>query len=165
MKETFSLRDIVMSLEKQAAFHREQMVQHAEKEAYHRGLRTTHETELGIITSRLEAFRAATAAAMEIAGREAPQSAVAEAVDYGSASNPKLTNMVRTVLEEMGPHEPFGPIGVHAEVDRRFGSGLRSRIGVRQIADILRRLARTGAIHRLRTGIPHHESRYVRRRP
>ena len=165
MKEPFSIRDIVTSLEKQAAFHREQMAQHAKKEAFHRELRSTHETELGIITSRLEAFRAATAAAVEIAGREAPQSAVAETVDYGSASNPKLTNMVRTVLDEMGPHEPFGPIGVHAEVDRRFGSGLRSRIQVRQIADILRRLARTGAIHRLRTGIPHHESRYVRRRP
>ena len=48
--------------------------------------------------------------------------------------------LVRTVLAEMGPHEPFGPIGVHAEVDRRFGSGLRSRIEVRQIGDILRRL-------------------------
>jgi hypothetical protein len=165
MKEPFSIRDIVVSLEKQAAFHREQMAQHAEKEAFHRKQRSTHETELGIITSRLEAFRAATAAAAEIAGREAPKSAVAEEVDYGSASNPKLTNMVRTVLEEMEPHEPFGPIGVHAEVDRRFGSGLRSRIKVRQIGDILRRLARTGAIHRLRTGFPHHESRYVRRRP
>jgi hypothetical protein len=165
MKGPFSIRDIVMSLEKQAAFHREQMAQHAEKEAFHRELRSSHETELEIITSRLEGFRAATAAAVEIAGREAPQSAVADVVDYGSASNPKLTNMVRTVLDEMGPHEPFGPSGVHAEVDRRFGSGLRSRIEVRQIADILRRLARTGSIHRLRTGIPHHESHYVRRQP
>jgi hypothetical protein len=165
MKEQLSIRDIVVSLEKQAAFHREQMALHAEKEAFHRGLRSTHETELGIITSRLEGFRAATAAAVEIAGREVPQSAVEEVVDYGSASNPKLTNMVRTVLDGMGPHEPFGPIGVHAEVDRRFGSGLRSPVDVRQIGDVLRRLARTGSIHRLRTGIPHHESRYVRRRP
>jgi hypothetical protein len=165
MKEPFSIRDIVMSLEKQAAFHREQMAQHAEKEAFHRELRSTHETELGIITGRLDAFRAATAAAAEIAGREVPPSAAAAAVDYGSAASPKLTNMVRAVLDEMGPHEPFGPLGVHAEVSRRFGSGLRSRIEVRQIADILRRLGRTGAIHRLRTGIPHHESRYVRRRP
>lgn len=165
MSEPLSYRDIVMSLEKQATFHRNQMAQHAEKETFHRERRSTHETELGIITSRLESFRAATAAAVEIAGREVPQSAVEKVVDYGSASNPRLTNMVRTVLDGMAPHEPFGPIGVHAEVDRRFGSGLRSRIDVRQIGDILRRLARTGSIHRLRTGIPHHESRYVRRRP
>jgi len=164
MAERLSYRDIVLSLEKQAAFHREQMAHHADKETFHRERRSTHETELGIITSRLESYRAATAAALEIAGREVPQSSVEETVDYGSASNPRLTNMVRTVLAEMGPHEPFGPTVVHAEVDRRFGSGLRSPIDLRQIGDILRRLARTGSIHRLQTGIPHHESRYVRRR-
>jgi hypothetical protein len=34
MKEPFSIRDIVMSLQKLAAFHREQRAQHAEKEAF-----------------------------------------------------------------------------------------------------------------------------------
>jgi hypothetical protein len=51
-KEPFSILDIGMSLRKQAAFHREQRAQHAEKEAFHRELRGTHESELGIITSK-----------------------------------------------------------------------------------------------------------------
>jgi hypothetical protein len=163
MKGQLSIQEVVVSLKKQAAFHRERMAEHAEKEAFHREFRSMHETELGTITSRLEGFLTAAAAAVEISGREAPQSAAEEEVDYGSASNPKLTKMVRAVLEGIGPYEPFGPNGVFAEVDRRFGSGLRSRLDLRQISDILRRLHRTGSIYRLRTGIPHHESRYVQR--
>lgn len=69
--------------------------------------------------------------------------------------------MVRAVLEGIGAQEPFGPNRILAEVDRRFGSGLRSQPTLRQISDILRRLGRTGSIYLLRNGIPHHESRYV----
>jgi len=165
MKGSLSIEEVVASLKKQAAFHRERMKVHAEKEAFYRDLRTTHEKELGLITSRLEGFLTAASAAVEITGREVPESASAaeEKVDYGSASRPKLTKMVRAVLEDIGAHEPFGPNGVLDEVDRRFGDGLRSHPTLRQISDILRRLHRTGSIYRLRTGIPHHESRYVQR--
>lgn len=164
MRQRWSVEEIVESLEGQAAFHRGLAADHAEKEAFHREQRSVHEAELATITSRLEGFRTAAAAAVEIAGRSARGVVKAEE-DFGSASSPKLTRMVLTVLADLGAQEPFGPNGVLAEVERRFGSRLRKRPDLRQISGILRRLNRLGRIHRLRSGRPYHESRYVREAP
>lgn len=164
MRQRWSVEEIVASLEQQAAFHRERVAEHAEKETFHREQRSLHETELAAITSRLEGFQAAAAAALEIAGRTV-HAAVDPEEDFGSASNPKLTRMVWTVLDNLGAQEPFGPNGVLAEVEQRFGSRLRTRPDLRQISGILRRLHRLGRIHRLRSGRPYHESRYVREAP
>jgi hypothetical protein len=69
----------------------------------------------------------------------------------------------RIVLDEI--QEPFGPKGVLPEVVGRFGDNLRTQPDRRQISSILHRLHRTGRIHRLRSGRPFHESRYVREGP
>jgi hypothetical protein len=164
MKQRWDIQEIVATLEEQAEVHREREAHHAELGALHEELRSRHAAELGAITKRLEVFQAAAAEAVELAGRKRSGSAAVEE-DFGPPSNPKLTRMVKSVLAEIGPHEPFGPNGVLAEIESRFGDKIRTRLDLRQISDILRRLKRTGHIHRLRAGRPHHESRYTRQRP
>jgi hypothetical protein len=170
MRGRWSVDEIVKSLEARAAFHRQRQSYHAGHEALHQKERLRHTAELDAITERLEAFRAAAAAAIEVAaqmpeGTARPEQPTIADQDFGSASNPRLTRMVRNVLADLGSQEPFGPQGVLEAVQRRFGEGLRTRPEPRQISGILHRLARTGEIHRLRGGRPHHESRYVREKP
>jgi hypothetical protein len=164
MKERWSVQEIVASLEAQAAFHRERQAHHAEQEALHQERRSHHTAELDAISRRLQAFQTAAAEAVQLAGRPA-KTVEPETEDFGPASNPKLTRMVRKILDDLGPQEPFGPNGVTAELHRRFGPVLRTLPDLRQISDILRRLSRAGHIHRLRGGRPHHESRYTREAP
>jgi hypothetical protein len=167
MKKRWSVQEIVASLEEQVAFHRERESFHAGQETLHQEKRREHAAEVEELTRRLSEFQAASAAAVELAGRQPPRAAagVAETEDFGPASNPKLTRIVQSVLDDLGAQEPFGPNGVLAEVTRRFGDRLRKRPDLRQISDILRRLQRLGRIHRLRGGRPHHESRYVKEAP
>jgi len=168
MKQRWSVQEIVASLEEQAAFHRDREAFHASQEVLHQEKRREHATELAELTRRLTEFQAVSTAAVELAGRNPQRAAVPAAEqqeDFGSASNPKLTLMVRSVLDELGAQEPFGPNGVLDEVTRRFGNRLRKKPDLRQVSDILRRLERSGRIHRLRGGRPHHESRYVREAP
>ena len=167
MSQRWSIQEIVASLETQAAFHRERQAHHAEQEALHRDKKDHHTAELDGVSRRLEAFRAAAAEAVELAGRvpEGAAAAAEPAEDFGPASNPKLTRIVWKILDGLGGQEPFGPKGVLDEVSRRFGSSLRTLPDIRQISSILHRLQRTGRIHRLRRGRPFHESRYVREAP
>jgi len=170
MSRRWSVDEIVASLETQAAFHRERQAFHAGHEALHQKERLLHTAELDAITERLEAFRAASAAAVEMAARtpaglaRTDQPSIADQ-DFGAASNPRLTKMVRHALADLGGQQPFGPQGVLAAVQRDFGERLRTQPDLRQISGILHRLCRTGEIHRLRRGRPHHESRYVKERP
>jgi hypothetical protein len=167
MKQRWSVQEIVASLEDQAAFHREREAFHAGQEALHQEKRREHAEELAELTRRLNEFQAASAAAAELAGRSPVHAAAvaAEVEDFGPASNPKLTRMVQNVLDDLGAQEPFGPNGVLDEIVRRFGDRLRKRPDLRQVSDVLRRMQRLGRIHRLRSGKPHHESRYVRETP
>jgi hypothetical protein len=163
----WSIDEIVTSLEAQAAFHRERQAFHAGHEALHQKERLRHTAELDAITERLESFRAASAAAVEVAARapagmvRTDRPSIADQ-DFGAASNPRLTRMVRHVLADLGGQEPFGPLKVLVAVQRGFGGRLRTQPDLRQISGILHRLCRTGEIQRLRRGRPHHESRYVK---
>jgi hypothetical protein len=165
MKKRWSVQEVVASLEEQVAFHREREGFHADQEAMHQEKRREHAAELAELARRLAEFQAASTAAVELAGRMPPRAAPAETQDFGPASNPKLTRIVQSVLDDLGPQEPFGPNGVLAEVLRRFGDRLRKQPGIRQISDVLRRQQRLGRIHRLRGGKPYHESRYVKEAP
>src|SRR4028118_1436892 len=70
MSRILSVPEIIASLEKQVAAHREQEARHAEREAFHREQRETHASELEALTRRLDEFRAAAAAAMDLALRD-----------------------------------------------------------------------------------------------
>ena len=170
MRRRWSIDEIVVSLEAQAAFHRERQTFHAGHEALHQKERLHHTAELETLTARLESFRAASAAAVEMAARTPtgtplPDQPPVEDQDFGAASNPRLTRMVRHVLAGLGDGESFGPQGVLTAVQSGFGDNLRTQPDLRQISGILHRMCRTGEIHRLRRGRPHHESRYVKARP
>jgi len=167
MSRRWSIEEIMASLEKQAAFHREKQAFHAGHEAVHQKARLLHTAELDAITQKLESFRASSAAAIEMAARTAAAPAAQPAVedqDFGAASNPRLTQMVRHVLADLGGREPFGPLKVLVAVKHAFGEKLRTQPEPRQISGILHRMCSTGEIHRLRRGRPHHESRYVKER-
>lgn len=167
MKTNRSIGEVLTSLEAQAAFHREREAFHAGHEALHREQRSAHAAELAEINRRLDAFRTAAAEALDFADRRVaaatPQSLKEE--DLGSASRPKLTRMVELVIADKGAAERFGPVGLSAEVNQRFGERLRDPVKAGEVSSVLHRLERKGRIHLLRRGRPHWEALYVREAP
>lgn len=160
-----SVSEIIASLEEQLALHREQEGAHAEREAFHRGQRETHAAEIEALTRRLDEFRAASAAALDLALR-APSSSPAPVApvkeeDYGPASRPKVVKMVRRILTDLGPNRGVGASWIAFEINRRFGDRLRKEVSMSQVSTILRRLRQKGVIRLQTDGRPHHEARYV----
>jgi len=167
MKTNRSIGEVVASLEAQASFHREQEAFHAEHEAIHREHRTAHAAELAEILRRLEAFRSAAAEAVDFADREGtvPSLPSREEDDVGTPSRPKVHAMLEKVIAEKGADEPFGPLGLTGEVNRRFGQRLRRPVKAGQVSTALRRLERKGIVRLVRKGKPHSEALYVRQAP
>lgn len=157
----WAVQEIIASLEKQAAVHREHEARHAEREAFHREQRLSHATELEAITRRLDDFRAAAAAAMDLAGRDPAAPAAAAVEDIGPASRPHLTRLVRRVLQDLAPGHHVGPKWITYEVNRQFGSRLRKLVSIRQVSAVLRRMHKQGKLKLQRSGKPHHEARYA----
>ena len=158
-----TVADIVASLESQLAFYRAKEEQHAQQEVFHREQRTLHGAEREKIERSLEAFGVAVSSALTLAERTlARPTGDEKAADLGSASNPRLGKMVELILADKGPDEPFGPVGLAADVNRRFGSRLRRPVDARQISVVLRRLERLRKIHLVRKGRPHWEALYGR---
>lgn len=162
MQRRWSVEDIVASLEAEAARHRERGAFHAQQEELHREKRLHHEAELEAITRRLEEFRTVSAAVLELMGHLAPPPMAGPAQDFGPASRPRLTRMVDTILQELGPDQAVGPAWLTQEINRRYSQNLRKLVTPRQISDILRRLARTGRLRQIRPGKARHEARFVR---
>jgi hypothetical protein len=163
MRAQWSIEEIVASLETEAAVHREKRDGFAEQEAFYRKKRSYHEAELEAITQRLEEFRAASAAALELVARLAPRQGppnVGE--DIGPASNPRLTKIVQTILGELDPEQPVGPAWLTQEINLRHGEKLRKRVTRRQISDVLRRLARQEKLQKVRQGKQRYEAWFVR---
>src|SRR6185436_8311979 len=141
MTSNRSVADIVASLESQLAFYREKEEQHAQQEAFHREQRTLHGAEREKIERALEAFGVAVSGALTLAERTLARPARDESgADLGSASNPRLGKMVELILADKGEDEHFGPVGLAAEVNRRFGKRLRRSVEARQISVVLRRM-------------------------
>lgn len=154
--------EIIASLEKQVAVHREQESRHAEREAFHREQRETHASELEALTRRLDEFRTVAAAAMDLALRDpAPAPAPSAEEDYGPAYRPNLRKMVWRVLTDLGPDRGIGAGWITTEINRRFGHRLRKQVTAAQISAVLRRLEKRGKIRLQRQGKPYHEARYA----
>ena len=66
------------------------------------------------------------------------------------------------VIEGKGPHEPFGPKDVAAEINRRFAARLRRTVNVRQVSMALRWMVDTGRIVRTEKGHQRRQSMYTR---
>lgn len=160
-----SVEEIITSLESQAAVHREREAHFAAQESHYREQREHHAAELATITRRLEDFRVAAAAAGELAERTIESTAAADAEeDFGPASKPRLARMVRKVVTDLGPNLAFGPNWLAREVNRCFEGNLRTKVDVRQMSDILRRMHRLGELELHRRGTARREARYVQRR-
>lgn len=163
MRKQWSVEEIVAALEAEVAVHRERSAHHAEQEAFHREKRSHHEAALEAASRRLEEFRAVSAAALEMVGHLLPAAGPAdEGLDIGPASKPRLTRLLKTLVAELGPDQPFGPGWLAAEVNRRYVDRLRKPVTSRQMSDVCRRLARTGDLRQVREGKGRYESRFVR---
>jgi hypothetical protein len=160
MATILTVAAILASLEAQIAEQREQETLHAEREAFHRGLRERHATELQRLVHHREVFQAAVASAEELAVRLDPSPALpADDLPPRTLSTNKL---VARVVQDRAPGEPFDLRAIHAEVNRRFATRLKKPLDARQVSVSLRWLAATGRIVRLEKGRPHAASKYVR---
>jgi len=162
-----SIGEVLASLEAQTAFHREREAFHSQHETAHRKQRELHATELEQATRRLEAFKAAATEALDHFGSvpipTAPQSLKKE--DLGSALRPRMGRMVAAIIAEKGAIERFGPVGLTAEVNKRYAERLRKPLTHSQVSVVLRRFERMERIYLVRPGKPHWEALYVRERP
>ncbi len=166
MKTNRSIDEVVASLEAQAAYHREREAYHSAQKAAHEKEQAAHAAELGDITGRLEAFRAAIGGALDLSARSVPQAPAgnAEEDDLGSASRPRLKRMVELILDSPQAGERFGSVGLAQEVNLRFRDRLRKPVTSSQVSVVLRRLAegKGKRIKLVRAGRPHQEALYVR---
>lgn len=164
MTSNRTVADIVASLQSQLAFYREKEDLHTQQEAFHREQRELHGAEREKIERALEAFGVAVSGALTLAERTlaSPEQPDERGADLGSASNPKLGRMVELILAEKSPDDRFGPVGLAAEVNRRFSNRLRRPVDARQMSVVLRRLERLRKVHLVRKGRPHWEALYGR---
>lgn len=166
MRSSRTISEIVASLESQLAFYREKEELHARHEAFHREQRTLYGTEREKIERNLEAFGTAAASALELTEKNLGGPAGDEGgADLGSASNPRLGKMVELVIAGKGRDERFGPVGLSADVNRRFSNRLRRPVDARQVSVVLRRMHRLRRIFLVRKGRPHWEALYSKQAP
>jgi hypothetical protein len=128
-----SVAEILASLERQIAIHREQAALHARQEELHRDQRVVHEAELERMTKHFAALEEAAGPAAELA-RPAP----APAPDEDVGSNLRLPALIARILKSRPEGEPFGPAFMTAEINRRFGSRLGQAADVRSVSAVMR---------------------------
>jgi hypothetical protein len=68
-------------------------------------------------------------------------------------------------VDSLRPEEVFGPSQIAQEVNRLYGSKLRTLVDGRAASVTLRRLAAAGRLHVLREGTAHREALYSKSRP
>ena len=164
MSAKISVAEVLETLETRAAFHREREALHARQEEEHRDERARHAAELAKVLHHLEAFRAASVSAVELAQQPLAPAPEAPAPRVNSPVTGKLmvSRAIRAVFESWKEGEPFGASPVAAEVNRRFADRLRRPVGPRAASDVLRRMSRARQIHQVRPGKALAEALYVR---
>lgn len=161
-----SVGELLESLERKIAFHREQAAMHAREEELHRSQRTRHETELESAVRHFEALKAVAGPAAEAAlsvqdpVRAEPVEPEQAVPDVGA--NPPLTTLIEAILKEEANGDPFGPTALTAEINRRFRDRLDREADVRSVSAALRRMCRKRRIERVREGRSYHEALYTR---
>lgn len=154
-----SVDSMLAKLESELAQRREQLEIHTREEARHRAERERLTREMEDLSRTVESFRASYGSAVKLVGVQEPP----KEPDAGDART--LTRLVTRVISGKAGDERFGPVELTREVNRRFSDTLRRPVDIRQVSDVLRRMARAGRIHQVRRGRPHHEALYVQERP
>jgi hypothetical protein len=164
MSSKISVADVLANLESRAAFHREREAFHAGQEEQHRGERERHAAELERVLHNLDAFRTASASAVEIIQQPQPQEPEPPAPQVDSPVTGKLmvSRAIRAVVASWKEGEPFGATAVAAEVNRRFADRLRRPVRPRATSDVLRRMSRSRLIQQVRRGKALAEGLYTR---
>lgn len=165
MAETPSLRAMIESLQRAAAFHREREAFHAQQQAHyaqqeklHGEERARHAEELATTSRQLEELREMADRLGQVAqeSRLVPPETTEEAIGRKS----RLSHAVDLVLEGWPADLPFTASGIAAEVRRRYGAVLRRNVDLRPIAAALRRRRDEGRLREVREGRPHLEAEY-----
>jgi hypothetical protein len=161
-----SVGELLETLERKIAFHREQAALHAREEELHRGQRTLHESDLELATRHFEALKAAAGPAAEMAmsapapGPAVPPDPEEESDDVGSA--PRLKALILRILQGQTGGEPFGATTLTTEINRRFRDRLEQDADVRSVSAALRRMVRKRQIHLVREGRSYREALYAK---
>jgi hypothetical protein len=155
-----SVGELLESLGRKIAFHREQAASHAREEELHRGQRTLHETELELATRHFEALKAAAVPAAELASSAPAPGPAAEPVedDADIGSDPKLTTLISRILRGRTNGEPFGPAALTQEIHQRFNLDA----DVRSVSAALRRMCRKQQVRLIHKGGAHREALYAK---
>jgi hypothetical protein len=161
-----SVGELLETLERMIAFHREQAALHAREEELHHSQRTLHEAELESATRHFEALKAAALPAAEVA-LSAPDHTPAvlpgpEEGDEDVGSNPPLRALISRILKDRTDGEPFGPTAITAEINRRFRDRLDQDADVRNVSAALRRMCRKRQIQAVREGRSYREALYAK---
>jgi hypothetical protein len=161
-----SFEDVEASLEKRAAFHREKEAFHSQQEVHHREQRELHAAELEKVLHSLDAFRAASVRAVELAQpleEPSPPPLAAPEIELPPPNRLRASRLVWKLAGTPGHlAEPFSPTTVADEVNCGFGSHLSKPLTARATSDILRSMAAEGEIHLVREGRPFHEALYAK---
>jgi hypothetical protein len=166
MSSSLSVKDVLGRMQKQLAFHQEQAAFHENQEAHHRGQREHHVEQTEELARHIESFREAAKPAVDLASQALPASpgAPKEGI-LDTGRRPPVQRLVRDVIQGFAPDERFGRSKVMQEIERRHGRNLRRPPEPNRVTIALRRLAKLGAIHQVRSGKPHWEALYVREKP
>jgi hypothetical protein len=143
------LRQVVSGLEAQEAHYAEQRQIQAEK--------------LARVEERLAAFRSAAAGLLEVVEPPRPEDDPDAGVYWGPLDHPRLGQMVlRVIADRRADQGPFGATEISHEVNRRFALRMKTPTGPRQIAVVLRRLARERAVRLAQKGKSYSEALFSR---
>jgi hypothetical protein len=159
-----SVGELLKTLERKIAFHREKAALHAREEELHRSQRTLHETELESATRHFEALKAAAGPAAEIAmsaydpAPAEPSEPEEDGLDLGA--NPPLTALISRILKDKAKEEPFGPTALTTEINQRFRDRLERDADIRSVSAALRRMCRKRRIELVREGRSYNEALY-----
>jgi hypothetical protein len=152
MKSDASLNQIVVVLETRLAACREKEAAHAEQEKRHREQRELYAAEAESLAKSLEAFRAAAAEALDLAGRQLAAASLPP--DEEGGGKLYTARMVNRVLELRDSAEPFGVNAITAAVNQRYRNRLKKPIEPGQVSVVLRWMRRTGRLRMVREGSP-----------
>lgn len=164
-----SLSEMIESLQRTVAFHREREAFHAEQQAYfaqqekiHDEERARHAAAFETASRHLEEVRGMAERLGEVVQQTRAVPVEAKEEELGRRAN--LSKALDLVLETWPAEVPFSASSLAAEVGRRYGAVLRREVDLRAIAAALRRRREQGMIREVREGRPFQEALYQKAR-
>ena len=163
--KTPPLQDVIESLQRSLAFHRERERFHAEQQAHHGSQgklhgdeRARHAAEIESATRHLEELQGLATRLDEVMTQT--RAVPPETDEQILGRKPKLSKAMDRVLATWPLDVPFTATSLGAEIDRRYGALLRRSVDSRAIGSALRRRRDQGLLRQIREGRPFEEAQY-----